>query len=94
MLSGLIVKDTKLHSIDSIEFLKVLLQRAITALYHAQFEKTSFCCNGNVVADIFPRGGNEEPCLICTEQTRRRNMQMAAVGARTTEEACASKIIK
>lgn len=85
MLKGLIVNDAKLHSIDSIEFLQVLLQQAITALYHAQFEKTSFCCNGNVAADIFPNGGNDEPCLICTKQMWRRNTQNAKVDTRTTK---------
>lgn len=80
------MNDTKLHSIDSIEFLKVLLQQAITALDHAQFENTSFCCNGNVAADIFPHGGTDEPRLICSLQMRRRNMQNAKVGVRTTKK--------
>lgn len=30
-----------------------LQQQAITALYHMQFEITSFCSNGNVITDIF-----------------------------------------
>lgn len=59
MLSGLIVNDIKLHSIDSIEFLKVLQQQAITALYHIQFEIKSFCSKGNVRTDILPYRGKK-----------------------------------
>lgn len=60
MFSGLIVNDTQLHSIDSIELLKVLQQQAITAHYHIQFEKTSFCSNANVAADICLHEPNDE----------------------------------
>lgn len=53
MSSELIGNDTKLHSIDSIGFLKVLQQQAIIAFYHILFAITSFCSNGNVTTDIF-----------------------------------------
>ncbi len=59
MFSGLIVNDTELHSIYSIEFLKVLQQQAITALYHIQYEITSFFRNGNVATDIFLHRQND-----------------------------------
>lgn len=61
MFNGLIVNDTELHSIDSIGFLKVLQQQAITALYHIQFEITSLSCNGNVTTDIFLHRQNDNP---------------------------------
>lgn len=62
MLSGLIVNDTELHSIDNIEFLKVLQEQAITALYQMQSE-ISFCCNGNVTTDIFPERQNDNTMI-------------------------------
>lgn len=68
MHSRVMVNDTKLHSIDSIEFLKVQQQQAIIALYHIQFEITSFCYNGNATIDIFPGQENENTIILSIAQ--------------------------
>lgn len=71
MLSELAVNDKELHSIDSIEFLNVVQQQAITALYHMQSKITSFCTNGNFVTDIFLRKPNGNSKIRTAAQQAR-----------------------